>query len=95
MDFVVVRLPAVPSDSFKLMVISQDEVILDMARKNSDPVREAIGTKTKALSLAKTLGVTVQECEGSRIAFVFSGVLAVFHWPHPSPLDSKCKAHDV
>jgi hypothetical protein len=40
-------------------------------------------------SLLVSLGVEVEEREGSRMAFIWNGQVQVFHRPHPSPDTDK------
>jgi hypothetical protein len=43
----------------------------------------------------KSLGVTVSEREGSRVAVLLNGRVAVFHRPHPRPETGKATVRDV
>jgi hypothetical protein len=49
------------------------------------PVQSSIRWKDIE-SLLVSLGATIQEREGSRIAVILLGQVQVFHRPHPSPM---------
>jgi len=46
-------------------------------------------------SLARALGGTVQQREGSRVALEVNGVRAVFHRPHPRPETDRNTIRDL
>ena len=46
-------------------------------------------------SLARALGGTVQQREGSRVALEVNGVRAVFHRPHPRPEPDRNTIRDL
>ncbi|MFT5366558.1 MAG: hypothetical protein ACI8V2_001505 [Candidatus Latescibacterota bacterium] len=46
-------------------------------------------------TLLKSLGATVQERAGSRVAVLLNNQVAVFHRPHPSPNMDKGAVKDV
>lgn len=52
------------------------------------PVQSSIRWKDIE-SLFVSLGATIQEREGSRIAVILMGQVQVFHRPHPSPMTDK------
>jgi hypothetical protein len=52
------------------------------------PVQSSIRWKDIE-SLLVSLGATIQEREGSRIAVILLGQVQVFHRPHPSPMTDK------
>lgn len=52
------------------------------------PVQSSIRWKDIE-SLFVSLGATIQEREGSRVAVILLGQVQVFHRPHPSPMTDK------
>jgi hypothetical protein len=76
-------------------------MIADVARKKKDPIMDAVfnvkaNVRWAAIEkLIKRLGGTVQQREGSRVAFILEDCVAVFHRPHPSPYASKGRVRDV
>ena len=52
------------------------------------PVQSSIRWK-EIESLFVSLGATIQEREGSRVAVILMGQVQVFHRPHPSPMTDK------
>ena len=60
----------------------------------ADPVRANIRW-ADIESMFKGFGGTVSEREGSRVAVVLNGVVAVFHRPHPSPQASRAQVRSV
>jgi hypothetical protein len=60
----------------------------------ADPVRANLRWRDIE-SMLKGYGATVSEREGSRVAVVLNGVVAVFHRPHPSPMASRTQVRSV
>jgi hypothetical protein len=84
-----------------LLTVSNDDTIADVGKKESllaavfaDPVRANIRW-ADIEAMLKGFGGTVSEREGSRVAVVLNGGVAVFHRPHPSPQASRAQVRAV
>jgi hypothetical protein len=85
----------------RLTTIAYYDIIIWMSRHErtlraifSHPTRGNIKW-LDIIALLNSLGATVSQREGSRVAVLLNGRVAVFHRPHPRPETGKATVKDV